>query len=228
MLVAEDNAVNQKVTLHMLEKLGLAADLATDGRQAVAAAAARDYDVILMDCQMPDMDGFAATAAIREAEESGGKRPARIVAMPANAMPGDREHCLAAGMDDYLPKPLRIEDLRALLTPAQDTPALDRERLLAQAGGDEGAARELLTLYLETTRPLLEQLAAAVETEDGRAARLAHEIKGASGYIRAEAMTDLARTVEKAVKDGEWETARSASEELEAAFIRLLAESGDQ
>jgi signal transduction histidine kinase/ActR/RegA family two-component response regulator len=112
-LVAEDNPVNQRVAVRLLERLGLDADVASDGREAIRRVGRRAYAAILMDCQMPQMDGFEATALIREAETEGQHTP--IIAMTASAMRGDRERCLQAGMDDYLAKPIKIDDLRLLL-----------------------------------------------------------------------------------------------------------------
>jgi signal transduction histidine kinase/DNA-binding response OmpR family regulator len=130
-LLAEDNPVNQAVALGMLEALGLTVDIADNGRQAIDRVAADRYDLVLMDCQMPEMDGFAATAEIRRREqESGAHLP--IVALTANAIDGDREICIAAGMDDYLAKPFTGEQLRVLvvrwLRPEQ-VAALDRKVL---------------------------------------------------------------------------------------------------
>jgi CheY-like chemotaxis protein len=111
-LLTEDNLVNQKVALKMLERLGYAADIANNGREAVQAVAKKVYDVVLMDIQMPVMDGLEAAKRILAAH--GDKRP-RLVAMTAHAMPGDREAGLAQGMDDYLTKPVRMEALQAAL-----------------------------------------------------------------------------------------------------------------
>ncbi len=119
-LLAEDNPINQTLALRLLERLGFAVDLARDGQQAVALAAVGGYDLILMDCQMPLLDGFAATAALRK---TGATIP--IVALTANALPGDRERCLAAGMDDYLTKPLQRAELERALAawiPASGVP----------------------------------------------------------------------------------------------------------
>jgi signal transduction histidine kinase/ActR/RegA family two-component response regulator len=114
-LVAEDNAVNQRLVKRMLEKMGYTVDIAPDGYQAVTLAMANHYDVVLMDCSMPEMDGYQATAEFRRLHQEGALRRIPVIALTANALPEDRERCLAAGMDDYLSKPIAREDLRAML-----------------------------------------------------------------------------------------------------------------
>jgi CheY-like chemotaxis protein len=110
LLLVEDNEVNRKVALRMLQKLGCEADVAVNGREAVERMTSRHYDLVFMDCQMPEMDGFEATRAIRDREAAAGVRDGvRIVAMTANALEGDRERCLDCGMDDYVPKPVKLE-----------------------------------------------------------------------------------------------------------------------
>jgi CheY-like chemotaxis protein len=112
-LLAEDNLINQKVALTMLRRFGIQADVAATGGEALDALVGVSYDLVLMDCQMPEMDGFEATRRIRERER--GTRRLPVVAMTANAMVGDRERCLEAGMDDHIPKPVRVADLHRAL-----------------------------------------------------------------------------------------------------------------
>ncbi len=114
-LVAEDNAVNQRLVKRMLEKMGHLVDIAADGYQAVTLAMANPYDIVIMDCSMPEMDGYQATAEIRRLNKEGALRRIPVIALTANALPEDRERCLAAGMDDYLSKPIARDDLHAML-----------------------------------------------------------------------------------------------------------------
>ncbi len=114
-LLAEDNPINQRVCEEMLRRLGIDVHTVNDGRQAVEALDDEGYDAVLMDCQMPELDGYRATALIREHEQEQGRARVPIIALTAHAMEGDREACLAAGMDDYLSKPFRLADLESLL-----------------------------------------------------------------------------------------------------------------
>ncbi len=112
-LVVEDNVVNQKVAKRMVEMFGFDVDVAENGIVALACLKKVDYDLVFMDCQMPEMDGYEATSAIRKSEKGG--EHTIVVAMTANAMAGDRERCLVAGMDDHLPKPIRKNELKQML-----------------------------------------------------------------------------------------------------------------
>jgi PAS domain S-box-containing protein len=245
-LIAEDNIVNQKVVVYMLNKLGLRTDVAANGLEAVEALARIPYDLVLMDCQMPEMGGFEATGEIRQREQrSGEHKRTPIVAMTANAMPGDREKCLASGMDDYLPKPIKLEELASMLrkwlpdhlragtepatgetsaTGQDEAVPLNLARLLNIYKHDEIAVQELLALYLSTTRTLIEQLEQAIAEHNAKIApRLAHEIKGASAYIGAQEMLELSRRLELAAKRLDWAEAQHSFEEMEPAFIRVWA-----
>jgi CheY-like chemotaxis protein len=123
-LVAEDNPVNQKVALGLLRKIGYAAEVVPNGRQAIEALSRGSFDIVFMDCQMPEMNGYEATKAIRRWES--GSRRTWIIALTANTMAGDREACIAAGMDDYVPKPIRSEALAASIWRSpMCNPALD-------------------------------------------------------------------------------------------------------
>ena len=131
-LVAEDNIMNQKITVIQLEKLGYRADVVANGLEAVDAVARIQYALVLMDCQMPEMDGWEATAMIRKEEGSRGNQRLPIIAITANAMPGDREKCLNAGMDDYLAKPVTLEEIRGVLArwiPGHSSSAVQKERV---------------------------------------------------------------------------------------------------
>jgi CheY-like chemotaxis protein len=112
-LLAEDNAINSRVAMRMLEKLGYRVDLASNGKEAVDMLEMLPYDLILMDCQMPTMDGFEATRKIRRCQGERGRVP--IIAVTANSMEGDKDRCLQAGMDDYIAKPIQVERLREIL-----------------------------------------------------------------------------------------------------------------
>jgi|CXWL01.1.fsa_nt_gi PAS domain S-box-containing protein len=210
-LIADDNNINRKVALGQLSRLGHTADAVASGTEVMAALRNAPYDVILMDCQMPEMDGYDTTRAIRrrEAEDLGAGQPARrvhVIAMTAHAMEGDREKCLAAGMDDYISKPVRTDALQAALERCPTASALiealeaapvDLVRLKEMAGDDAGGQKELVDMYLVQADELIGRLHAA--TQAGAApevGRLAHQLGGASATCGMTAVVDPLRQLE--------------------------------
>ena len=222
-LVAEDNRVNQMVTTRFLARLGIAADCAANGAEAVAALEKKRYDLVLMDCHMPEMDGFEATAAIREAERDGARVP--IVALTASALEGDRERCLSAGMDDYLSKPLREEALAATLDkwlpPPQKGTSIDGatlDNLRALGSTDEEFLPSLVSMFAADARERLAVLRDAVRSGDvARVVEEAHALKSSSGQIGATRVRALARRLEARAEEGTLEGAGALVEELSAA-----------
>jgi CheY-like chemotaxis protein/HPt (histidine-containing phosphotransfer) domain-containing protein len=235
-LVAEDNPTNQKVIVMRLTRLGCVVDVANDGLEAVQACSSNSYDLILMDCQMPVMDGFQATRAIREQ----GSRRVPIIAVTANAMEGEREKCLDAGMDDYLAKPVRPEDLIAKLkqwlgalpVPLSQPlpgPAVSKSRAQLDAFIDElndsRTSREeidpLLLVILESTPPVLVRLVESVEhREQEPACFAAHNLKGTFATI---GLSDLARAVAVVEDDCKQQHWRIADDDM-ATVNRLFRE----
>ena len=218
-LVAEDNVVNQKVLLHQLQKLGYTADAVANGHEVLQSLEWLPYDIVLMDCQMPEMDGYETTAAIRQRE--GTAKHTVIIAMTAHALQGDRDKCLEAGMDDYLSKPLKVEDLqRALerwrlstipevdgqqLTPTPDLtfPPVDMERLREVTSQDTAEMRELVDLYLQQTAAEIVALQAAISAGYTRdVERLAHGCAGASMNCGMVGLAPLFKELEHAAREG--------------------------
>jgi len=239
-LVAEDNPINQKLLGYMLENLGVSVQVADDGKSAYQKLEQGEVDLVLMDCQMPEWDGLTATRAVREREAKQGRARLPIIALTANAMAGYDEVCRDAGMDDYLIKPLREDDLVSTLVrwlpnraslAQQAAPArvetvpengFDREKLRRICRNDERQIDEMLRLFISSTESLLADLAQAVEKRDAiQTARQAHQIKGATAYMGAEAMTALASDTENLAKAADWPACITAQEDLEAAFITL-------
>jgi PAS domain S-box-containing protein len=233
-LLAEDNPVNRKLAVRLLERRGHNVTIATNGREALNVLAETSFDVILMDVQMPEMDGFEATAAIRRREAVTGQRTP-IVAMTAYAMKGDRERCLAAGMDGYVSKPIRAWDLFEAVeavgsqasrtfvpTSATASNLLDRPTALARVGGDSELLRELAGLFLEEYPRLLEEVRAAVDAEDAvRLKGVAHSLKGSVDNFAAAAVYEAALTLEMLGRNGNLSGAREAYGTLVREMERL-------
>ena len=213
-LVAEDNSVNQKFLQRLLERMGHLTALAADGCEAVQFYEAGEFDLIFMDVQMPEMDGYAATAAIRELERSSGKH-VPIIAMTAYALKGDREKCLAAGMDDYLSKPARLAEIEEAIhrvtvkgngqvsvLPDPTIPASaawDRAAALDRLGGDESLLNELIEVFFNDYPVLAARLTEALARGDIASLReSAHTLKGSLGVLGLEETAGLAQAIESA------------------------------
>ena len=203
-LLAEDNVINRALAAGILEKRGHSLAHAANGREAVETAARETFDLIFMDVQMPEMDGLEATRCIRQAEHGTGHHTP-IVAMTAHAMPGDRERCLAAGMDDYLSKPLQKPALFALLdrltgppAPAPRTlPIFSRAKLLGQLDGDEALLLRLIALFQENTPRLLEDIRGSIARRgSGDLARAAHALLSSLGAFGANDARRLTQQLE--------------------------------
>jgi CheY-like chemotaxis protein len=213
-LVADDNDTNQKLATKMLDRLGVAADVAGNGLEVLQSLERKKYDVILMDVQMPEMDGIEATREI--ARRLGEERP-RVIALTANAAAGDRERCLAAGMDDYLAKPfsraqlakaLGLEDAPAAAAPQRPgTEVLDAETIamLEKLYEDDPAALgDLMGSFVTRAQSSISSIAAAVDAMDSRQiAASAHKLKGAASAVGAQALWKLAAELETRGKANE-------------------------
>ncbi|NUQ63117.1 MAG: response regulator [Pirellulales bacterium] len=237
-LLVEDSLVNQKVAVALLEKHGHRVVVANHGKEAVAILAAERFDLVLMDLQMPEMDGFDATKAIRDRERQGsGRTP--IIALTAHAMKGDRERCMNAGMDEYIPKPIRADqlfDAIRLVTGAASLRgsrpqsvfagaerAIDWNAALECLSGDHDLLRTLVEAVLEEMPKMLEAVRRAVRGGDAARLRIAaHTLKGAIRYFGAQEAFDRAFAMERLGRDDQLETAEQLLPELDAAIERLL------
>jgi signal transduction histidine kinase/CheY-like chemotaxis protein/HPt (histidine-containing phosphotransfer) domain-containing protein len=231
-LIAEDNLINRAVAAGILEKRGHSLVHADNGREAVEAVARETFDVILMDVQMPEMDGFEATRRIRESEEATGAHT-RIVAMTAHAMAGDRERCLAAGMDDYVSKPLRKEDLLRALdgatvsagTDEKETTFLyDREELLSQCEGNEELMSELVSIFQENTPQIVQSIGDAIAKRDAPALAVsAHKLLSSLGAFGAREAGTLARRLERHGQENDFRGTKERFTELEREADKIYA-----
>ena len=242
-LVAEDNAVNQRVAVKMLERLGYRADVAADGLEAVEAVSRVPYHAILMDVQMPEMDGYEATVEIRRLER-GTDRHTPIMALTANAMQGDREKALEAGMDDHVSKPVKPEELGAILArwlpyegEVEAAPAvsdgvpgrtetedvLDRAVIenLRELGGSEMLS-ELKGMFFDDSESARSALRNAVEASDARSVeRGAHTLKGSSGNMGAMQMAAICGELEEVGRSEDLTRASELLDRLDAEFLRV-------
>ena len=238
-LLVEDNPVNQKVALHLLTGLGLQADLAENGRQALEEIGKNTYDLVLMDCQMPEMNGYESAREIRRRE----KAPARltIIAMTAHAMSGDREKCLEAGMDDYITKPIDFQALIALLkrwlqlenapvakklnTAIYRQSPLDLNKvgqLRSMKGmlpNEPSALRKLVPIFIRDTEASLERIRQSIENKDNKLlSERAHSLKGSSGTMGARNIMRIAEELSREAREGNLDRAPVLYEELKLEF----------
>ena len=239
-LLSEDNPVNQKLAIRLLEKAGHRVTLASTGREALTAwenAGIPGFDVVLMDIQMPEMDGMEATAAIREREKSSGKH-IPILAMTAHAMRGDKERYLASGMDGYVSKPIHPAGLFAeierclaasggsnAMTEITQEPGelIDRVSLLERVEGDRELLTEMIHLFQEDAPNLLTAMRDALQRGDMAVLeRSAHSLKGAASNLSAKATTAAALQLEKDAKNKDAESAKKSLAEVERAVEHLL------
>jgi PAS domain S-box-containing protein len=251
-LLAEDNEVNQLVASEMLKRAGFSCDVVANGREAAQAAAGSRYDIVLMDCQMPEVDGFAATRMIRQDEQAARKRPTQIIALTANAVKGDRERCLEAGMDNYLSKPLNqallIDAVKLAIAKlgsgdmavAQEAPAsldpivhsndplhaappIEVEALLARCMGDAKFLETMLHAFERKAPKDFAQIEAGFRSGDRQsAAKSAHSLKGAASNMSADMVTGLAAELEELGAAGDLKVIAQSVEALRHEIARCI------
>lgn len=244
-LLAEDNITNQQVALGMLKKLGYRADAVATGLEALKALESIPYDVVLMDVQMPEMDGLEATRRIRDPRSSVLAHDIPIIAMTAHAMQGDRARCLEAGMTDYLTKPIMrqavADALERCLVAGRSTPdsqadplhkgsppggegdiVFDGAGVLERLGGDEALVRELIDVFCRYAPCKLEELKLRAEAGDTVSVdEAAQEIKGAAAEIGGEAIRRVAESIESAAKARDLKAISVGVPELERRLEEL-------
>ena len=235
-LLAEDNAVNQRLAVRVLEGRGHTVVVAENGKEAVSALEKESFDLILMDVQMPEMDGLEATAAIREKEKTTGAH-IPIIAMTAHAMKGDRERCLEAGMDDYVSKPIKVKELHQVIEGLLSIPAdsekgapegqliddlINRTEVMERVGGDMELLAEITELFLEDCPKLLSEIQDSIVRRDNAALEHnAHALKGSVSNFAAASAVEAAFKLEKMGSDGDITHADEAYQVLAREIERL-------
>jgi two-component system, sensor histidine kinase and response regulator len=238
-LVVDDNKLNLQVARGLLEKIGVSVEVANNGREALEALRLKNFSMVFMDCQMPELDGYEATKLIRKAEQNTERRTP-IIAMTANAMKGDREKCLAVGMDDFLSKPIDVSKLKAAIKhwlPQEvesnskvdiaqkiehDTSVINTAQLEGMFGDDETTIQELLVAFVTSTPQLLSQLSSAVaEVDYEKISGYGHQLAGTSSSFGLNELFQLGRDLEGAAKNKDQEKIKTIHESLSHAFERV-------
>jgi len=234
-LLAEDNAVNQKLAMRQLQKLGYSAHAVGNGLEVLHEVERLPYDVVLMDCQMPEMDGYEVTRRIREFEKgAAGRAPVYIIAVTAHALEGDREHCLSAGMNDYLTKPLHIAQLDAALARAvrrRPTPEISNVVLdpVCIAGlkelrepGQPDPLVELIELFGRESETCVQKIEQALAQHDAQTtSRCAHSLKGSANNLGAHRLGAVCAAMELNAKNDEWAPLPGQLAELKSELARV-------
>jgi len=236
-LIVEDYVINQAVAVRHLKKLGYRADCVDDGLAALKALELQQYDIVLMDCQMPGLDGYEATAEIRSREVAGSHIP--IIAMTANAMMGDREKCIAAGMDDYITKPIQADDLKRVLelwsppsarnpgenlktSEPESLPPVDKERLLDAVGDDGKIPAEFVEFYRNQMSEELASLRLAIRSESAEeVTRLAHGCAGMNTNCGMVAVVAPLHELERMGREGHLSNAELIADQVKDGFERI-------
>lgn len=237
-LLVEDHAINQQVAIHLLERLGYKrVDLANNGLEALKAFDKKSYNLIFMDCQMPEMDGYTATENIRIIERTKGLHRVPIIAMTAHALKGDKEICLKSGMDDYLAKPINLLELEQAInrwltskpsidhelesTSKHDT-ELEIERLELIFGGDKASIKEFLNTFIMQAKTLLNELMITLEQNDTLSSKKkSHKLKGMCGNAGANQLYQLTIELEKMLLEKNWPEAISLLKKMRLHFEAL-------
>jgi len=238
-LLVEDNPVNRKLATKLLEKMGHGVSVAEDGKKALEAMAQGNFDMVMMDVQMPVMDGFEATSIIRNQEEGTGTH-VPIVAMTAHAMKGDRERCLESGMDGYVSKPIDMQELYETIdnlfpmTKGDEEPVhctergegiIRREALLETVAGDVDLLRELVELFVDDSLRLVDRIRQAVMRKDADGLeKAAHELKDSVLNFEAKKVADIAQALETMGRNRDLTQAQNIVAELERQIEALRAE----
>jgi CheY-like chemotaxis protein/HPt (histidine-containing phosphotransfer) domain-containing protein len=247
-LVAEDNPTNQRVVSMQLARLGYAAEVKADGVAALEAYRQGGHALLLTDCHMPEMDGLELSRAIRAVERSDERTALPIIAMTANALAGEAERCLEAGMDDFLTKPVDLQQLAQILErwmaalapegrrpemqapqatpgPIDAPPVLDLDRLRASIGEIDARAASMLELFVSSTEPMIDALRAAIaERNSVVLLKTAHSVKGAAITAGALELGQVCTSVERATRANDWPAIIAEGLLLLAAFARLATE----